>query len=143
MEEKLTVKSSFPLGDYDKQYGQTWLCQVDEQAHQVMFNTMDKNSVNTGDRLSYEEETVQHFKTGKNAGKEYRRLKKVTIEPGAISKTEQSQPNGVEQAVVELSARVVALEEKVKKLANEPDKDEVALDDIDLDEEVDLSAIPF
>lgn len=92
MDKKYTITSSFALGDYDEKYGQTWMCEVREMDQKVMFNHMDKDlRVNIDDRLTFEEETIKVFKSGKNEGKEYRRLKKVQVHAGAISQTEQKQ----------------------------------------------------
>lgn len=114
-----TITSSFPLGDKDPKYGQTWLCSVEEMGQKVMFNTLSDNTVNMGDRITFETEELAKFKTGKNEGKEYRRLRKVKIQEGSVSQTETAT----------MEARVAKLEEAVFGDNNEKEEEEQEMDE--------------
>lgn len=107
MNNKYIIKSAFAMGEPHDTYGQSWYATVEDIQYPVMFNLMS-GTVQEGDRITFEEQTVQTFKSGKNAGKEYRRLKKVKVEEGA--------PRLVhEESLIptDLEARVKALEDKV------------------------------
>lgn len=108
MENSFTVKTAFKMGEYDEKYGQTWYCTVEEIGQPVMFNLMDKEqTVQEVDKITFEEQLVQTFKSGKNQGKEYRRLKKVKVLEGAPRLIDNSPPKtSLEERVAKLEAAV-------------------------------------
>lgn len=131
--DKYTIKSAFAMGEPDDTYGQTWYSTVEEMQYPVMFNLLS-GSVQEGDRVTFGEQTVQTFKTGKNAGKEYRRLKKVKVEEGAPRIVQEPKPSS------DLEMRVKALEDKVFGDGTNPIKDNVVTE---IDDNFDMSQIPF
>lgn len=130
--DKYTIKTAFKMGEAHDTYGQTWYTTVEEMQYPVMFNLMGDATVQEGDRVTYEEQTVERFKSGKNAGKEYRRIKKVKVEEGAPRIVESPAPKS------DLEARVKALEDKV--FGTNPTKDTVVTE---IDDSFDMSQIPF
>lgn len=130
-----TVKSSFKLGEYDQQYGQRWYCQIEEASMPVMFNTMSEDEVNPDDRLTAETVELRKFKSGKNEGKDYYQLKKVTIEKG---KTSQVSAELAQESANDLKQ----LEQRVKKLEDFVYNQEVAPTEVS-DEPIDFSGLPI
>jgi len=121
--DKYIIKTAFAMGEPHETYGQSWLCRVEELQCPVMFNLMGGEQVQEMDRITFQEQTVEKFKSGKNAGKEYRRLKKVKVEEGA--------PRLVhEESLIptDLEARVKKLEEAVFGNGTNPIKDNVVTD---------------
>lgn len=110
--DKYNIKSAFAMGEPHDTYGQSWYANVEEMAFPVMFNLMGGTTVQEGDRITYQEQTVEHFKTGKNAGKEYRRLKKVKVEEG-LPRMATEDTAKASLVPTDLEARVKALEDKV------------------------------
>jgi hypothetical protein len=110
--EKYTIKSAFKMGEMHDTYGQSWYATVEELQCPVMFNLLSDQQVQEMDRVSFETQTVEKFKSGKNAGKEYRRLKKVKVEEGLPRIVT---PDTVKESMVstDIEARVVKLEEAV------------------------------
>ncbi len=117
--DKYNIKSAFAMGEPHDTYGQSWYATVEEMAFPVMFNLMGGTTVQEGDRITYQEQTVEHFKSGKNAGKEYRRLKKVKVEEGAPRIVTEDTvkasliPTDLEARVNDHEARIKALEDKL------------------------------
>lgn len=121
--DKYIIKTAFAMGEPHDTYGQSWYATVEELQCPVMFNLMGGEQVQEMDRITFQEQTVEKFKSGKNAGKEYRRLKKVKVEEGA--------PRIVhEDSLIptDLEARVKALEDKVFGDGTNPIKDNVVTD---------------
>lgn len=141
MEDKFTIKSAFAMGQPDPKYGQTWYATVLEMDYPVMFNLMS-GSVQEGDEVTYETQEINKFKSGKNQGKEYRRLKKVKVRetnPREVT-VEAVETNALEERVAKLEAAVFgAKEDKIRETAQEV-KDEVA--EVG-DEPISLDDIPF
>lgn len=143
-DNKFTIKTAFAMGERDEKYGQTWYATVEEMQFPVMFNLME-GSVQEGDQITFEEQSVQRFKSGKNQGKEYRRLKKVRVR--------ETNPREVTTEQVGENTRLSELEERVTKIeqhlftglkndrGDDSGKDEV-INDVS-DEAIDLSDIPF
>ena len=138
MNNKYIIKSAFAMGEPHDTYGQSWYATVEDIQYPVMFNLMGDQTVQEGDRIAFEEQTVQTFKTGKNAGKEYRRLKKVKVEEGAPRIVQAPKPAS------DLEARVKKLEDVVFGNGTNPIKDNIIseIGDDYLTED-DLSMIPF
>lgn len=134
MEDKFVIKTAFRLGEEDPKYGQTWYCTVEEMDFPVMFNLMS-GSVQELDRISFEAQEIKKFKSGKNAGKEYRRLKKVKVEEHAPRNEEPK--SSIEERLQKLE-KVVFGEPEDRN--DDSAKDESKLDD---DEEINLDDIPF
>ena len=63
------------LGDYDDKYGQRWWGNVNEMDYPVMFNTMERDTIDLEDKIEAEEQAMK--KSAK--GTEYYGLKKVKI----------------------------------------------------------------
>lgn len=131
--DKYIISSAFAMGEPHDTYGQTWYAKVEEMQYPVMFNLMS-GTVQEGDRITFEEQTVERFKSGKSAGKEYRRLKKVKVEEGAPRIVEAPKESN------DLEARVKALEDKVFGVKL-PSGDHVVTEISD--DPIDLSTIPF
>jgi hypothetical protein len=113
MENKYTIKTAFrfdPKPEDDvATYGYRWYCTVEEMQYPVMFNLKGEDTtVQELDRITYDEQKVGRFKSGKNAGKEYRQLTKVKVEEGA--------PRIVQEDTFEASLVPTDLEARVKKL---------------------------
>lgn len=70
------TKDAFYMGDMDPTYGYTVL--GDTAEGKVMFNTKQQNIL-AGTTLVAQDFSNEIFKTGKNVGKSYIRLRKVTI----------------------------------------------------------------
>lgn len=140
--DKYIISSAFAMGEPHDTYGQTWYAKVEEMQYPVMFNLMS-GTVQEGDRITFEEQTVQTFKSGKSAGKEYRRLKKVKVEEGAprvVTADTIERHMAEDQKNNDLEARVKALEDKVFGVKL-PSGDRVITEISD--DPIDLSEIPF
>lgn len=109
--DKYTIKTAFAMGEPHDTYGQTWYATVEEMQFPVMFNLMGGQTVQEQDRITCDEQTVERFKSGKNAGKEYRRLKKVKVEEALARLVREDTTES--QIPTDLEARVKALEDKV------------------------------
>lgn len=131
--KKLTITSAFKLGEKDEQYGQTWLCSVKESKSQVMFNLMSDKDVREDDRITWEEQSTQTFKTGKRAGEEYQRLKKVRVESA----------NPQQSMIAEPDDRIGDILGLIKEIHRQVVPTDELPTDEEVDEEVDLSDIPF
>lgn len=68
-------KEPLKLGDYDKQYGQTFWAEVNEHLQPVKFNIMSDRKLDLEDAIECEERVER--KTAK--GKDYYQLKKVKV----------------------------------------------------------------
>lgn len=110
--DKYTIKTAFKMGEPHDTYGQSWYTTVEEIQCPVMFNLMGGQQVQEMDRVTFDEQTVEKFKSGKNVGKEYRRLKKVKVQESAPRiVTEDSFKESL--VPTDLESRVKALEDKV------------------------------
>lgn len=132
--DKYIIKTAFAMGEPHDTYGQSWYATVEELQCPVMFNLMGGEQVQEMDRITFQEQTVEKFKSGKNAGKEYRRLKKVKVEEGAPRIVQVHEESLIP---TDLEARVKALEDKVFGNGTNPIKDN------DIDDNFDMSQIPF
>lgn len=110
--DKYIIKTAFKMGEPHDTYGQSWYATIEELSVPVMFNLMGDTQVQEMDRITFEEQTVEHFKSGKNVGKEYRRLKKVKVEEGA-PRVVTEDVSKASLVPTDLEARVKALEDKV------------------------------
>lgn len=150
--EQFTIKTAFAMGEPHEQYGQSWYATVQEMAFPVMFNLMS-GSVQEMDKITFETQEISKFKSGKNVGKEYRRLKKVRVLEGA---PRMIQPNSKaaeqpSEVLSDILKRLVALEDKVfggdvEDRNDDSAKSETQLDDVvDYDEQepINLDSIPF
>lgn len=135
------------MGDPHETYGATWYATVEEMQYPIMFNLLS-GSAQEGDKITFETQEIQKFKSGKNMGKEYRRLKKVRIKessPREVTK-EAIQDN---EALAKLAKRVERLEHKIFGEAEDRNDDsakhETKLDEVaDYNgEEINLNDIPF
>lgn len=110
--DKYIIKTAFAMGEPHETYGQSWYATVEELQVPVMFNLMGGTQVQEMDRITFDEQTVEKFKSGKNVGKEYRRLKKVKVEEGAPRIVHEDTAKA-SLVPTDLEARVKALEDKV------------------------------
>lgn len=139
--EKYVITTAFKMNKNDPKYGQTWYCTVEEVPMPIMFNLMS-GSVQELDRISFETQELHKFKSGKNQGKEYRRLKKVKVEEHAPRFVEETAPN---TTVLTTEERLKKLEEAVfgKEKSPEPELQEATIDNEPDDEPINLDDIPF
>lgn len=136
--DEFSIKTAFKMGEPHEQYGQTWYATVEEMQYPVMFNLM-QGSVQAGDKVAYETQEINKFKSGKNMGKEYRRLKKVKVlEGGPREITPESVAKN--QSNADLEARVKKLEDTVFATPVDPSLDRIM--EVE-DEEINLNDIPF
>lgn len=136
-EAKFTIKTAFAMGERDEKYGQTWYATVVEMQYPVMFNLME-GSVQEGDEVTYETQEINRFKSGKNQGKEYRRLKKV--------KVRETSPRMVTQETIIENTELADLKERVAKLeeavfTKSGDIKDTVVEDVP--EDINLDDIPF
>ena len=96
-------------------------------------------SVQELDRISFETQELHKFKSGKNQGKEYRRLKKVKVEEHAPRLVEPTNNSSIEERLNKLEEAVFGKEE-VEDRNDDSAKQETLLDD---DEPINLDDIPF
>lgn len=136
--DSFTIKSAFAMGDPDPKYGQAWYTTVEEMDFPVMFNLMS-GSVQELDKVTFETQEINRFKSGKNAGEEYRRLRKVKVIEASPRMVTPDKPQGNE-VISDILKRLSALEETVERLSGKPKEDVIA--DVD-DEPINLDDIPF
>ena len=134
--EKYVIKTAFKMGEADPKYGQTWYCTVEEVPVPVMFNLMS-GSVQELDRVSFEKQELCKFKSGKNVGKEYRRLKKVKVEEHAPRLDEPTNDSSIEERLRKLEEAVFGEPEDRN---DDSAKNEAILDD---DDPITPEDIPF
>lgn len=134
--EKYVIKTAFKMGEADPKYGQTWYCTVEEVPVPIMFNLMS-GSVQELDRISFETQELHKFKSGKNQGKEYRRLKKVKVEEHAPRLVEPANNSSIEERLKKLEEAVFGKEEVENR------NDDSAQSETDDDEQINLDDIPF
>jgi hypothetical protein len=134
-----TLKNPTQLGDKDPKYGQAYWSFTHDQELPVMFNLMEGD---VGDGSVITAETVELKESKK--GTEYHRLKKVNVQSqGSITNAQPSQLDRIEAKLDQLlQGSDKSGYEKAKEVrAALPVTDSIA--EVDPDEEIDLSDIPF
>lgn len=72
------IKSVFPIGGYDKVYGQRYWGTTHDADMDISFNMMNPVDFEDGDMIEYEEKAIKETsERSKNPGKEYLQLRKV------------------------------------------------------------------
>lgn len=140
--EQFTIKTAFALGERDEKYGQSWYATVQEMTFPIMFNLME-GSVQELDKITFETQEISKFKSGKNAGKEYRRLKKVKVVEGASRMIEPEKPAQQSEVLSDILKRLTALENKVFGSDTEEIQGSTSSDMWDEQKPIDLNDIPF
>ena len=139
MEDSYVIKTAFKMGENDEKYGQTWYCTVEELQVPVMLNLLN-GDLQELDKITPETQEIQKFKSGKNAGKEYRRFKKVKITQGT--------PRAAAPASSDIEERLRKLEAVVfpsgeEEVPNTPAPVEKAPPLTNEDAPINLDDIPF
>jgi hypothetical protein len=149
MEERETfvIKTAFRFdakdGDDTDQYGFTWYATVEEVDVPVMFNLKEEFTAQVLDKVSFETQEIHKFKSGKNEGKEYRRLKSVRIEQATPRDAPARKPSPTAgYNMVDFENRIAKIEAKVFG-KDQPTKEPLPEDTTDYDKPIDLSSIPF
>lgn len=140
MEDTYIIKTAFKMGENDEKYGQTWYCTVEELQVPVMLNLLN-GDLQELDKITPETQEIQKFKSGKNAGKEYRRFKKVKITQGTPRAAAPAGNSDLEERVRKLEAVVFPSGEE--ETQNTPVSDDKAPPLSDEDAPINLDDIPF
>lgn len=145
MAKQFTLIDPSKMGARHAEYGQTWWSDVEGGDQPVMFNLMGEDELGLMSKI--EAETVE-LKTSKK-GTDYLRLKKVKVlGKGTTGEPEAAPVSGGLQPDLRMIYAVARDNNRLlKQLAGEEVKQaKSAFDnvvDVDPDEEIDLSQIPF
>lgn len=135
---KYKVKKMNPLGDHDEKYGTRYWGEVEEADMPVSFNLMNPKDIPAGAELEFEEKTIKETKKGT----EYMFLRKVRVLGGAPSQTQLPAPD-ITQKLDAIIGNQKLMMSWLRELAGKEEPEEDKVVDVDPDEEVDLSSIPF